>query len=97
MHILGGFILQFLPRETTFVTSCLVYCTSAPSKMGSSLKGKNLLQSGANSFLYPFFRREHGANSFLLGPFLDGCHSCLTVACQESVFVLLNSSLLFII
>ena len=32
----------FLPRETTFNTSCLLYCTRS-SKKGSSLKGKNLL------------------------------------------------------
>ena len=38
-------------KETTFVASCLLFCTPAPSEKGSTLKGKNLLPRGANSFL----------------------------------------------
>lgn len=42
----------FLHRETAIVASCFIPCQINPSKeVGSSLKGKNLLALGANSFL----------------------------------------------
>ena len=34
-----------------FVTSCLCFCTPSPFYKGSTLKEKNLLPVGANSFL----------------------------------------------
>ena len=47
-------------KETNFVLSCLLllHTYRYPSEMRSSLKGKNLLHLGANSFLSektPFF------------------------------------------
>ena len=38
-------------RETTFVTSCLLFYAVAPSEMEPTLKGKNLPTLGANSLL----------------------------------------------
>ena len=47
-------LVHFLPcftRETTLVTSCFAFLhTKSPSEKGSTLKGKNLLPKGANSF-----------------------------------------------
>ena len=40
------------------MTSCLLHCTLIPSEMSLTLKGKNLLQLEANSFLI------QGTNNF---------------------------------
>ena len=42
---------SFIPKEKTLVASCLVSCKLGPSEKRSTLKGKNLLPLGANSFL----------------------------------------------
>ena len=34
---------SFVPRETTFMASCLLTAGQAPSEMGSTLKEKNML------------------------------------------------------
>ena len=44
-------ISSFSPREITFMTSCLLSFTSIPFWKWSSLKERNLLPGGANSFL----------------------------------------------
>ena len=44
-------LLPIYTRVTTFVTSCLLYCTSNPSENRSTQKGKNLIPREANSFL----------------------------------------------
>ena len=43
--------LPFLTRENTFVAFFTLPVYQIPSKKGSTLKGKNLLPVGANSFL----------------------------------------------
>ena len=47
-----GTLSRFLTRETAFLTSCLRSVIQAPSEKGSTIKGKNLLPRGANSFLF---------------------------------------------
>ena len=44
-------ISPFFPRETTFMTSCLLPWMMYPFKMGFSLERKNLIPIIANSFL----------------------------------------------
>ena len=46
----GEFSAIFI-RETNFVVSCLLLCIRSGFWKGSTLKGKNLLPLGANSFL----------------------------------------------
>ena len=54
LHLPGDLIYMInfclcFTKKTSFLASCLLFCH--PSEKGSTLKGKNLLPWGANSFL----------------------------------------------
>ena len=46
----GIHFVKFLPRETAFMTSCLLSWTPSPSEKETTLKGKNLLPFRVNPF-----------------------------------------------
>ena len=51
-----------------FATSCLFSCTSGPFGNATSIKGKNLLPQGANSFILakmPFQKKENIRKTYL--------------------------------
>ena len=63
----GIFVMAFINKGVTFCNFLFAFLHSKPLPKGSTLKGKNLLPAGANSFLAgsKFF-------PFRVDPFLDG-------------------------
>ena len=76
LHIIINPKRDWITRNTTFVTYCLLSCTPNPSKKGSTLKGKHLLPSGSKCF------------PFRVDPFLGGIKKHFdSVTALESVTI----------